>query len=111
MEIIITPNDLFYYNDNNKYYRLLIVLTNKKNYWVFGSILTNKNNMIFNGENGSVTFFKIKRLLNLSSFANFLLFILLIMNLIGLYFTLRIYCFKIINKKNKDNANLQVNLI
>ena len=109
--IKLTPNDLFYYNDNNKYYRLLIVLTNKKNYWVFGSILTNKNNMIFNGENGSVTFFKVKRLLNLSSFANYLLFILLIMNLIGLYFTLRIYCFKIINKKNKDNENLQVNLI
>ena len=110
-EIKLNPNDIFYYNDNNKYYRLLIVLTNKKNYWIFGSILTNKNNMIFNGENGTVTFFKMRKLLNLSSSANYLLFILLFLNLAGFYFILKIYYMKTIYQKKVDKVQIQEKLI
>jgi len=109
-DIELTSHDLFYYNDNNKYYRLLIVLTNKKNYWVLGSILTNKINMIFN-ENGNITFFKLKKILNLSSFSKYMLIILLFLNLIGIFFIIRIYCFQIMHKKYKNKVNNQENLI
>ncbi len=110
-EIKLKPNDLFYYNENNKYYRLLIVLTNKKDYWTFGSMITNKNNMIFNGENGTVTFFKMKKFFNFSSLTNYLLLILFFFILIEFYFMLRIYYIKTIYNKNRTKVKIQEKLI
>ena len=69
-EIKLSPKDVFYYNDNKKYYRLLMVIYNKKDYWVFGSLLTNKNNMIFDGENGTVIFFKKREIFSSNIVAN-----------------------------------------
>ena len=111
-EVKLNPKDLFYYNDNNKYYRLLIVLTNKKDYWTFGSMITNKHNMIFNGENGTVTFFKMKTFLNFSSLTNYLLLLLLFFTLIGFYFIIKVYYFKrIYNSNNKVKNKIQEKLI
>lgn len=99
-EIKLNPEDIFYYNGNKKYYRLLLVLFNKKDYWVFGSILTNKNNMIFDGESGTVTFFKKREIFSSSLVVNYLLYILIVLSLIGIYLTMKMY--NIINYKMKD---------
>ena len=100
-EIKISPEDVFYYNDNKKFFRLLIVLFNKKDYWVFGSLLTNKNNMIFDGKNGTVTFFTKKEIINSTLIVNYLLFILLILSLIGIYFIVKIHHINL-KRNNKE---------
>lgn len=110
-KIKLQSEDLFYYNDNKKYYRLLIVPTNKKDYWIFGSILTNKNNMIFNYENGTVTFFKMKKLLSESSLTNYLLLVLLFLCSIGLILILRYYIFMKIKLEKKNKRKFQEKLI
>ena len=109
--ITLNPKDIFYYNGNNKYYRLLIVLYNKKDYWIFGSFLTNKNNMIFDSGNGTVTFFKMKKILNLSSLTYYLLYILFFLSSFGFYFIIRIYFIrKIYSKKKKKKNNKEENI-
>ena len=100
-EIKLSPEDIFYYNDNKKYFRLLMVLYNKKDYWVFGSLLTNKNNMIFDVEKGTVTFFKKREIFSNSLLANYLLYVLLLLSLVGLYFVAKIYYINS-KMKNKD---------
>ena len=77
-----------------------MVLFNKKDYWIFGSLLTNKNNMIFDGENGTVTFFKEREIFNSSLIVNYLLYVLIFMSLIGLYFTIKMHSY--INSKVQD---------
>ena len=108
--IKLNPEDIFYYNDNKKYYRLLIVLYTKKDYWIFGSLLTNKNNMIFDSDNGTVTFFKMKKILYLSSLTYYLLYILIILSSIGFYFIIRIYYIKKMYLKEKNNENNPENM-
>ena len=100
-EIKLTPEDIFYYNDNKKFYRLLMVLYTKKDYWVFGSLLTNKNNMIFDGDNGTVTFFKKRTLFTSTLLASYLLCALLFLSLIGFYFVAKLYFFNF-KSKNHD---------
>ena len=78
-----------------------MVLYNKKDYWVFGSLLTNKNNMIFDGEKGTVTFFKKREIFSNSLLANYLLYVLLLLSLVGLYFVAKIYYINS-KMKNKD---------
>ena len=104
-EIKLTPEDIFYYNDNKKYYRLLMVLYNKKDYWIFGSLLTNKNNMIFDGENYTVTFFKKREMFNNSLIANYLLYALLLVILLGIYLIWMKLYYLNLNKKKKKIFN------
>ena len=89
-EIKLKPEDIFYYNNNKKYYRLLIVLYNKKDYWIFGSLLTNKNNMIFE-DDGNLVFFKLKKLLSPASLTKILFYALLIFCSFGTIFSLVLY--------------------
>ena len=112
-EIKLTPEDIFYYNENKKYYRLLMVLFNKKDYWIFGSLLTNKNNMIFDGENYTVTFFKKREMFNNSLIANYLLYALLILILLGIYLIwMKLYYFNLDGKKKKVLSDYKsVNLL
>ena len=111
-EIKISPEDVFYYNDNKKFFRLLIVLFNKKDYWVFGSLLTNKNNMIFDGENGTVTFFQKREIFSSSLVVNYLLIILLFLILIGIYFILKMKHVNIKeNSKEFTNSSEKTKLI
>ena len=105
-EIELNPKDIFYYNDNNEFYRLLVVLYNKKNYWIFGSLLTNKKNMIFdNDNNGIVTFFEKKKTFRNMVFTNNLLSILFFCTLIGLIYLAKINFIKrkIIKEKNNES--------
>ena len=112
-EIKLTPEDIFYYNENKKYYRLLMVLFNKKDYWIFGSLLTNKNNMIFDGENETVTFFKKREMFSDSLIANYLLYALLILILLGIYLIwMKLYYFNLDGKKKKVLSDYKsVNLL
>ena len=112
-EIKLTPEDIFYYNENKKYYRLLMVLFNKKDYWIFGSLLTNKNNMIFDGENETVTFFKKREMFSNSLIANYLLYALLILILLGIYLIwMKLYYFNLDGKKKKVLSDYKsVNLL
>ena len=111
-EIKLSPENIFYYDDNKKFFRLLMVLYNKKDYWVFGSLLTNKNNMIFNGENGTITFFKKRELFNSTFLANYLLYFLLFLTLAGMYFLGKIYYVNLkVKNKNVDNNPEKVKFI
>lgn len=60
-EIELKPEDVFYYNYNNKYYRLLLVIYNMKKYWIIGSPVLKGHNMIFNVDEDTVTFFTEKK--------------------------------------------------
>ena len=57
-EITLPPEKVFYYNYNQKYYRLLMVLNNRKSYWILGSPALKGHNMIFDSSDNSVSFFK-----------------------------------------------------
>ena len=59
--IELKPEDVFYYNYNNKYYRLLLVIYNMKKYWIIGSPVLKGHNMIFNVDEDTVTFFTEKK--------------------------------------------------
>ena len=111
-EIKLTPEEIFYYNNNNKFYRLLLVLTNKKDYWIFGSLLTNKNNMIFDGDNGTVTFYKMRKLFNSSIIINYMITSLIFLCVIGIYYSMKIYYINLRLKINdNENDSVKVNLI
>jgi hypothetical protein len=60
--IKLKPEDVFYYNYNSKYYRLLMVIYNKKDYWILGTPALKGKNMIFNKEENTVIFFEENKL-------------------------------------------------
>ena len=56
--IEIKPEDVFLIN-NNKYYRNIIIVSNKKDFWILGIPALKNHNIIFN-DDGFVYFYKIK---------------------------------------------------
>ena len=62
--------------------------------------------MIFDGENGNVTFFKKREIFSSTLVVNYLLYILVVLSLIGFYLTMKIH--SNINTKIK-NRELSTN--
>ena len=87
--INVKPEDVFLIN-NNKYYRNIIVINNKKDFWILGFPAIKNHNMIFY-DDGYVYFYNIKEnFLNLSYIITFGIVIIIIFFLIY-----------VLSKKNK----------
>ena len=78
----------------------------------FERYLDNKNNMIFDGDNGTVTFYKMRKLFNSSIIINYMITSLIFLCVIGIYYSMKIYYINLRLKINdNENDSVKVNLI